>query len=80
MARSSLYEEGISNKELDEKWIEAYEKDMESAESFSSIQKVKYILAGIVIGLSINIIDRVSKNEGGLRLDEGNVEENKANH
>ena len=78
MARSSLYREGMDSRELDEKWIEVYEKDMEGAESFYSVQKIKYILVGIVIGLSINIVDRVSKKERGLDLNEGYVEENKA--
>ena len=77
MARSSLYREGMDSRELDEKWIEVYEKDMEGAESFYSVQKIKYIFVGIVIGLSINIVDRVSKKERGLNLNEGYVEENK---
>lgn len=61
MARSSLYDENISNKELDEKWIEVYEKDIQAAESFSNIEKVKYILVGLVLGLSINVADIIIK-------------------
>lgn len=61
MARSSLYDESISNKELDEKWIEVYEKDIQAAESFSNIEKVKYILVGLVLGLSINVADIIIK-------------------
>lgn len=75
MARSSLYREGMDSKELDEKWIEVYEKDMNNAECFDSAQKIKYMLVGIVIGLSINVIEAVSKNRKGLEVDARNLEE-----
>lgn len=78
MPRSSLYREGMNSKELDEKWIEVYEKDMDEAESFSSIQKIKYILVGMVIGLSINMIETMKKSKKGRELDAGNLEENQA--
>lgn len=78
MPRSSLYREGINSKELDEKWIEVYEKDMDEAESFCSIQKIKYILVGIVIGLSINMIETMKKPKKGRELDARNLEENQA--
>lgn len=75
MPRSSLYREGMDSKELDEKWIEVYEKDMSNAESFDSVQKVKYILVGIVIGLSVNAMEVISKGKGRSGLNAGNLEE-----
>lgn len=74
MARSSLYREGMDSKELDEKWIEVYEKDMENAECFDSVQKIKYILVGIVIGLSVNAMEVIARNRRRFELDAGNVE------
>ena len=55
MARSSLYSENITNKELDEKWIEVYEKDIHAAESFADKEKIKYVLIGLIVGFSVNI-------------------------
>ena len=80
MARSSLYKEGMDSKELDEKWIEAYEKDMANAESFDSVQKIKYILVGIVIGLSINAIEVVARNKRRQELNAGDLEEAQTTH
>ena len=80
MARSSLYKEGMDSKELDEKWIEVYEKDMTNAESFDSVQKIKYILVGIVIGLSINAIEVVARNKRRQELNAGDLEEAQTTH
>ena len=80
MARSSLYKDGMDSKELDEKWIEAYEKDMANAESFDSVQKIKYILVGIVIGLSINVMDLIARNKRRQGLNAGDLEEDKATY
>ena len=74
MARSSLYKEGMDSKELDEKWIEVYENDMSNAESFDSVQKIKYILVGIVIGLSINAMETITKGRRRSELNVGNLE------
>lgn len=74
MAKSSLYREGMDSGELDRKWIEVYERDMGEAESFDNVQKIKYILVGIVIGLSINVTETVIK-KGAVRLNAGNLEE-----
>ena len=80
MARSSLYKEGMDSKELDERWIEVYEKDMTNAESFDSVQKIKYILVGIVIGLSINAIEVVARNKRRQELNAGDLEEAQTTH
>lgn len=74
MARSSLYKDGMDSKELDEKWIEVYENDMSNAESFDSVQKIKYILVGIVIGLSINAMETITKGGRRSELNAGNLE------
>ena len=68
MARSSLYREGMDSRELDEKWIEVYEKDMEGRNLFIVYKRLSIFFVGIVIGLSINIVDRVSKKRKGVKF------------
>ena len=79
MTKSSLYRDGIGSEELDQKWAETYKMDMDNAESFHDIQKIKYTLIGFAIGLSVNIVRTFNKKERRVELDKGYLDENKEN-